>query len=187
MAPIDDEARRWRPSRGLRALGEAVAPLAAPILKRRGLALASLVRTWPEIVGDALARRLSPERLVFARGQSTHGTLHLRLGLGALAPEVLHSAPVIIERINASLGWAAVARLRLVHAPADPGAQTPAPAAPPVLSAQQEADLAGTLAAVADPQLRAILESLGRASLAGGTPAPGDGTAPPAGTLKADD
>ncbi len=170
MTQQDDSARRRGPY-GLRALGEAVAPLAEPILKRRGMALATLVRAWPEIVGGELARRLAPDRLVFARGQSSHGTLHVRLALGALATEVLHTAPVIIARINASLGFAAVGRLKLVHAPSAT-ASAPPPPAPAVLTAEQDAQLASQLAAIADPQLRAILQGLGRAALARAPAAP---------------
>lgn len=177
-----DAPRGTRTNRGLRALAEAVGPLAEPILRRRGLAMATVVRAWPEIVGEARARHLAVDRLVFDRDRSTHGTLVLRLGQSALATEVLHAAPVLIERINAALGFAAVGRLKLVHAAADGGAPTPPPPPARPLTADDEQALAAQLAPIADPELRQVLEALGRAARARhpGAPAaagPGSGAA----------
>ena len=45
------------------------------------------------------------------------GTLHVRVGSGALALELQHLEPVVIERINTYFGYRAVERLKLVHGP----------------------------------------------------------------------
>lgn len=166
MGQQHDAPNRPRPYRGLRALAEAVGPLAEPILKRRGLAMATVVRAWPEIVGETLAARLAPGRLVFARGQSAHGTLHLHLSQSALATEVLHAAPVLIERINATLGYGAVTRLKLVHDATGADREATAPQRQRPLTPDEERALAAQLAPIADPHLRQVLESLGRAALA---------------------
>jgi hypothetical protein len=94
---------------------------------------------------------------------------------------VLHAAPVLIERINATLGYGAVARLKLVHdAPEVDREATPPPRQRP-LTPDEERALAGQLATIADPHLRQVLESLGRNALARSpaTPAAALGTRDP--------
>jgi hypothetical protein len=158
-APSEPERR----GNGLRAVAASVAHVAGPALKKRGLAQGRLLTDWPEIVGAKLAACSRPEKLVPAKGADGGGTLEIRVS-GPWAVEIQHLAPVLIERINRYFGYAAVGRLRLVHAPLPGVAAAPAPAPGP-RDAAAEAALDATLAGIDDPALREALAGLGRALL----------------------
>ena len=79
----------------------------------------------------------------------------------ALALEIQHRAPLLIERINGFFGRGVVARLVLVQATRPrAGPATPA-RAEPLGRAEAEA-LDTALGDIADPELRAALSGLGR-------------------------
>jgi hypothetical protein len=136
--------------RGLAPVAAAAARVAAPILKKRGLAEARIVTDWRAIVGDAVAERSAPEG----------GTLRLRVA-GAWALEFQHMAPGLIARINGYFGYAAVARIQFIQAPLPAAKRPPAPPAP--LPPEAEARLAAMTAKIDDPALRERVLSLGRA------------------------
>ena len=79
----------------------------------------------------------------------------------AAAVALQHEGPVIVERINAFLGYPAVARLAFVQVPLAP-ARPRAPAARPLRAEERDA-LAEQVKGVADEELRAALERLGAA------------------------
>jgi hypothetical protein len=166
---IEKPGRRCNPATatGFRALAESVEALTRPLIGRRGFAGAAVLTRWPDIVGPRLADHVWPEKITYPRGRQTGGTLHVRLGTGALATELQHLEPVIVERINAVFGFRAVDRLRLVHAPVPPPRRSrPSPERPPPTAAR-ETELAAQVAAVASPALRRQLAALGRALAAG--------------------
>ena len=105
------------PHYGLRALGETVDAVARPMLGRRGFAGSRVVAEWASIVGEHLAARSLPERVTRPADGRGGGTLHVRVASGALAVELQHLEPLIVERINTYFGYLAVARLKLVHGP----------------------------------------------------------------------
>jgi len=146
--------------RGLAPVAAAAARVAAPILKKRGLAEARIVTDWRAIVGDTVAERSAPERLVRARSPQAGGTLRLRVA-GVWALEFQHMAPGLIARINGYFGYAAVARIQFIQAPLPAAKRAPAPPAP--LSPAAEARLAAMTAKIDDPELRARVLALGRA------------------------
>ena len=93
-------------------------------LAARGLSEASLVAHWPEIVGLDVARFARFERLNWPpRGAKTDpeasrpsATLILRID-GAFALEAQHLAKLVMERINAHLGWRCVAKVAFRQGP----------------------------------------------------------------------
>ena len=88
-------------------------------MKRYGFAHAALLERWPEIAGSRLAEVSLPLGLGFAPGSRTGGTLTLRVE-GPMATQLQHAADLVIERVNAYFGYAAVARLKLVQGPVPP-------------------------------------------------------------------
>lgn len=165
-APLPPKAAATEPVRrpGLRALATAVPRVTAAAGVRRGFARAQVISHWSEIVGVQLARHSLPERLIFPRGQRHEGTLHIRIE-GALALELQHLEPLVIERINGFFGFRAVARLALRQGPLPRVRPRPKIVPPRRLSAAEENGLAARVAAVSDPDLRAALERLGRSIL----------------------
>jgi hypothetical protein len=149
---------------GLRAAGTMLPKVAGPILGKRGLGAGRLIAEWAAIVGTELAAQAAPVKLAFPPGERTGGTLRLRVAPAA-AVELQHRAPVIVERINAALGYAAVARLSFVQAPLPQPKRAPAPRA---LEPAEAAALERQLEAVEDPALREALGRLGRAVIGDG-------------------
>ena len=151
------EERRGR----LRAIAAEVPRIAGAVLGKRGFAEAQLVAQWPAIIGEELARGVSPEKLRFARGERRDGTLHLRVAPG-LGLEIQHREPVLIERINAFFGYHAVARLVQKQGPPSRPADLP-PARPRELAGPERQVLDQSLADIEDRELRDALRRLGEA------------------------
>jgi hypothetical protein len=101
------------------------------------------------------AKVSSPESIRFPHGRKTGGILTL-LVQGAHAPLMQHLAPLIIERVNRFFGYEAVAKVGYRQ-----GTPLPQPAAPkrPELRPVPR-EIGEGLREIADPELRACLESL---------------------------
>lgn len=155
-----------------RAVGSFVAAVTSKAFQKYGFSAARLITDWPAIVGKDLAQCTMPERLKWPRAlvhtededasppSGRRGaTLVLRVD-GARALNVQYGARQIIERINAYLGYSAIAELRIVQAPvAVPQARgaTRRPVEP----------LRHEVAAIADVRLRDALARLGAEIRAG--------------------
>ena len=151
------EERRGR----LRAIAAEVPGIAGPVLGKRGFAEAQLVAQWPAIIGEDIARGVSPDKLSFTRGERRDGTLHLRVAPG-FGPEIQHREPVLLERINAFFGYRAVARLALKQGPPAWPAEPPPPRPRP-LKGEERQHLERSVADIGDDELRAALQRLGEA------------------------
>lgn len=148
---------------GMRAIGRSLPKIAGKALGRHGLAEAGLVSDWTAIVGDRLAEATLPIKLAFPRGERRDGTLHVRVA-GALALELQHLTPQLLERINGYLGYRGVERIRIERGPLPRGSRRLAePAAPAFQDTEAEAVVTQTVAGVGDEALRESLARLGRA------------------------
>jgi hypothetical protein len=113
--------------RGLRPLGESLGRVVKPLVKDRPLAETQLLLDWPSIVGEELAGLARPLKVRFDRpAERLGGVLELACDGGA-ALELQHRAPQLIERVNAWLGYPAIARLRLRQIERKAAAAPPAP------------------------------------------------------------
>ena len=162
MSPRKDEPVRQRRAR---RVADLVPDMGGVAFKRFGFAQGALVSRWAEIVGPAYARHSRPEGLKFPRGEKSGGTLEVAV-TGALAPMLKHVEPQLIERANRVLGHGAVARVKLRHADVMDETETreavrlrPKEQGPVELSEATRS----TLREIADPELRASLESLAQA------------------------
>lgn len=157
----------------MRLAGELVGKVGGVAFKRFGFVQGAVVSRWREIVGDKYGAVSSPESIRFPHGAKNGGTLTL-LVEGAHAPLVQHLGPMIIERVNRFFGYEAVARIvfRQGRLPA-----RPVPVERPRAGAVPK-ELGEGLRAIADPELRACLESLaGHIAASDGPPAlPGTST-----------
>ncbi|MHA1538322.1 MAG: DUF721 domain-containing protein [Alphaproteobacteria bacterium] len=164
------KARPQRSAPGLRSVAAPVSKVARPMLKRRGLAGGRIVAEWPQIVGVALAKCSCPEKLSPARGEND-GVLRIRVD-GPLAIELQHLEPQIIERINGYFGYRAVGRLAIVRGPL-PKPAPPEPTREPTPNPEAAQSAARHFEHIDDEELKAALQSLGRAML--GDPLAGGG------------
>ena len=134
------------------------------MLGRRGFAGTQVAAEWPSIVGQQLADRTLPERVVHAPGRRGDGTLHVRIASGALAVELQHLEPLIVERINTYFGYRAITRLKLKHAPIPQRTNDSAPAR--ILAADDAMTVDRSVSSIEDPTLRQALRNLGRSLFA---------------------
>ena len=155
---------RW--GRGAAPLGEFLAELVAPALARQGLGETSLVTDWSEIVGAHIAGRCRPIEVQWPPRASRRdpdapiqpATLVLRVE-GAFALEAQHSVAVIIERVNAHLGWRCIGKVAFRQGPLDNAARrAPKAAAPSVRAKELAAQYAAPIEA---EDLREALTRLG--------------------------
>jgi hypothetical protein len=139
-----------------RAAGELVGDIGGQSFKRFGFVQSAIVSRWAEIVGERYAKVSSPESIKFPTGKKAGGALTLLVD-GAHAPLIQHLAPMIIERVNRFFGYAAINRV--VFRQGRPTRAAPRPARPQLTPVPKE--LGEGLREIADPELRACLESLG--------------------------
>jgi hypothetical protein len=155
MSKQKPDAREAERSCRPRATGDLVGDIGGQSFRRFGFVQSSIVSRWGEIVGERYARVSSPESIRFPAGRKSSGVLTL-LVEGAHAPLIQHLTPLIVERVNRFFGYAAIDRIvfRQGKAPTKPRP----PPRPPVGPVPKE--LGDGLREIADPELRACLESL---------------------------
>ncbi|HVI50981.1 MAG TPA: DciA family protein [Candidatus Sulfotelmatobacter sp.] len=150
---------------GPRAVAEVTGRLTRKPLGKRGFAEGALVAGWPAIVGAMLGQHTLPLKIVFPPTERVGGVLHVRVASGALATQLQHLEPLIVQRINGHFGYGAVSRLHMVQGPLPPR-RISKPPPPPDLTPAAAHALEGSLSKVADPELKTVLERLGRHVLA---------------------
>ena len=147
-------------------LGALIGKIVEPVAANKGMGVTSLLTQWPEIVGSRLAKICRPVELkwpaaVARRAESglpAQSTLILRID-GAFALEAQHAALVIVDRINAHLGWACVAKVAFRQGPLDNPNAVRRQKPPPSQAASEAAAL--HTARIDEPDLREALTRLG--------------------------
>lgn len=152
-------ATREPPMRGGRArsVAEMLPAVGGVAFRKFGFVQSSVVSRWREIVGERYAAISTPESIRFPRNSRDGGVLHLSVA-AAHAPMLQHAAPAIIDRVNRFFGYAAVGRMTIRQ---DHGLAPRRAASVPVVKEVPVA-LGDSLRAIADPELKAVLESLAR-------------------------
>ncbi|TCQ10845.1 hypothetical protein C8J40_101229 [Sphingomonas sp. PP-CC-3A-396] len=138
-----------------RAVAELLPAIGGAAFRRFGFVQSSIVSRWPEIVGAKLAGASIPESIRFPVGKKQDGVLTLTVR-GAHAPMMQHIAPEIIERVNRFFGYAAIVKVAIRQG--EVAAPVPRKAPPSIRPVP--VDLGASLKGIADPELRAVLESL---------------------------
>ncbi|MEQ8367148.1 MAG: DUF721 domain-containing protein [Roseicyclus sp.] len=101
-----------RRKRGFEATGDLLARDLNSPAEKRGFGEAKLLTHWPEIVGEDLAAIARPVKITYGRGFG--GTLVL-LTTGANAPVLDMQKDRIIDRVNATYGYRAVAHVHITQ------------------------------------------------------------------------
>lgn len=113
-AKPSDKAKSRR-TYGLRSLSAMTEPVISRSLRDRSYILRQILLLWPDIAGDA-AQWSRPVSLNFPRNERANGTLTLAIDSGR-GPEASMLTSLMISRVNAACGYAAIARIRLTQAP----------------------------------------------------------------------
>jgi len=109
-----------QPAKGFqgRSIGAVLNRIVAPTMKRRGFREIDILAHWPMIVGPQLAALSCPERISRSGRLSPDGGAVLTVKVeGAMALEVQHMAPLILERLNQHYGAGSITRLNIVQGP----------------------------------------------------------------------
>ncbi len=160
------EAMMKRARGGAKSLAEFTPGLVAETLAARGLGETSLIADWPAIVGEMLARHARPIELQWPPRAAKRdpdapiapATLVLRVE-SAFALEAQHSAPMIVARANAHLGWRCVDKIAFRQGPLPPLKEKHRPAPVPSDAAKAEARAAAS--PIVDDGLRDAVTQLG--------------------------
>ncbi len=139
-----------------RAIADLVPEIGGAAFRRFGFIQSALVCRWAEIVGPKLAALTEPSMLRFPPGKKAGGTLHLTIS-GAHAPMLQLAQPTIIAAANRFFGYAAVARVKMTAGEVRPA---PRPVVPPANLRPVGGELGESLRAIADPELRTVLENM---------------------------
>ena len=173
-----EAARSCRPQ----AAGELVGAIGDQSFRRFGFVQGSIVSRWAEIVGERYSKVSTPESIRFPTGRKSAGVLTL-LVEGAHAPLMQHLTPLIVERVNRFFGHAAINRI--VFRQGRMPASAPKPERPQLRPVPKE--LGEGLREIADPELRACLESLAARIAASSGPPSMDDCAEPITVIKRPD
>jgi len=133
--------------------------------EKRGFGEGKLLTHWPEIVGEDIASIARPVKITYGRGFG--GTLVL-LTTGANAPVLDMQRDRIIERVNASFGYRAVAHVHVTQtaptgfAEGQVAFRAPKPKRRPDPDPAKLAQAMSGMAAIEDPGLKDALSRLAR-------------------------
>ncbi len=147
-------------------LADLVGAAMDPVLARQGFGQSNIILYWDDIVGERIASASQPLKLQWPpRGKNTNpgrgiepAGLVIRVESG-FALELQHLAPVIIDRVNAHLGWKCVGRLLLKQGPIvrrETAKRRNAPISPAALAEAEK-----TVTHIGDIALREALTRLG--------------------------
>lgn len=160
LTPMD--AAPTRRMRGFEAASGLLRDRIRTAGEARGFAVTRLLTHWAEIVGEDLARTTQPVKVGYTR-EGLGATLTI-LTQGASAPMVEMQKDRIRQRVNACYGYNAISRVALTQtsgaAVMGGFAEEQTPFAGPRRDPAVVAKATETAAGVADPTLRAALETL---------------------------
>lgn len=89
----------------MKTLTRSLHKLLKPLATAQGFADARVLSNWRQIIGDEFYQVAQPQQL-------KNGVLTISVSHGAVAMQLQHMAPMIIERINRYFGFAAVKGIR---------------------------------------------------------------------------
>lgn len=145
-------------STGLVSFGADVRKLIGPLLGKKGLLQADILRYWPEILGEELATGVTPDSISFS--QKTMGAvLTVKAFSGAFAVEFSSRKEQIRERLNGYFGYEAVSDIRIKQG----GTFTPPPPKeePPDITEKQAEEINDLISGIENESLKDALLRLG--------------------------
>lgn len=158
---------KWRGGNAI-PLSDLAIDILEPVLRKRAGISMGLIQSWDEIAGERLASRSRPEKIVWPRrvheADPFEPAVLVIAAEGVAALHLQHETSEIIARVNAYLGFNAIGRIRIVQKPVSKVEPPRKPVLRP-LSASEASHLSGAVSGIADEDLRASLERLGKSVL----------------------
>ena len=149
-----DEQHR---SCGLVSFGADVRKLIGPLLGKKGLLQADILRYWPEILGEELTAGVTPDSVSFSK-KTAGAILTVKAFSGAFAVEFSSRKEQIRERLNAYFGYEAVSDIRIKQG----GTFTPPPPKeePPDITEKQSEEINDLVSGIESESLRDAVSRL---------------------------
>ena len=133
--------------------------------------IVEIVRAWPRVVGETVARNAWPARL------ARDGTLHVNTASSTWAFELGRLGETFLAQLRAELGEATPPALKFVPGPVpEPdaqGSEEPLPQAPDV-APEHRAEATRLAASIEDEELREVVARAAAASLSKAAAEPSD-------------
>lgn len=146
-----------------RQVGELVSRVLDPVLEKRTGISASLLHGWDDIIGARLAGATRPHKVQWPRRASEDDPFEPATLTIAADPSVAfvlqHETTEVMARVNAFLGFAAIARIRIVQKPVGQPSAARKQAGP--LGEQARTRIDNAVEPIEDDDLREALERLG--------------------------
>ncbi len=113
---MPNDMPQTKPARGFqgRSVGTLLARIVTPVMRKRGFRDIDVWTHWPVIVGPQLAAFSMPERISRRNTQGAVLTVKVE---GAMALEVQHMAPLILERLNRHYGAGSITKIAIIQGP----------------------------------------------------------------------
>lgn len=156
--------------RNAQPVSDYVTRLIDPLVRRRAGMTLDLIASWPDIVGEEHASHSRPQKLDWPRSVTQDeafqpATLVVAC-VGGHALYLQHETTVMMRRVNAYFGFAAVDRIRFVQTTRTKRSE-PARRCAPTETPKTAAALDTLLADVEDEHLRTALRRMGRGVFSG--------------------
>ncbi len=147
---------------GLTPVGLDMRSIAKDVLGKRGFSNVDLIAHWTDVVGQALADGVKPDKITYPKSGRYDGVLHVRVQGGAFAVLLEHQKNIILDKVNTFLGYNAISDIKirqdtLVQVPV----QKPVDLAKE-LTPEQEALLQQRIKDIQDESLRRQLYEIGK-------------------------
>lgn len=148
----------------MRPISEATARVSGQSFSRKYVSLGRILSSWKEIVGEKLAGKAQPVKINYRkREKGGNPVAILDIAASSADSTLLHyQKDLILERINQIFGDKWVTAIRFVATPVSIKGKKPKKSRIP-LTDDEKSHLSGMLESLADPDLKAKLETLGTA------------------------
>jgi hypothetical protein len=148
----------------MRPIFEATARVSGQSFSRKYVSLGRILSSWKEIVGEKLAGKAQPVKINYRkREKGGNPVAILDIAASSADSTLLHyQKDLILERINQIFGDKWVTAIRFVATPVSIKGKTAKKSRIP-LTEDEKSHLSGMLESLADPDLKAKLETLGTA------------------------
>jgi len=100
---------------GLLSFSSKTADFVQKLLGDKGFVTIDILKNWSNIVGEDLSKDTLPEKLDFPKDSQAGGTLLVSVSSGALALELQHKTPIVLEKINTYFGYKAVDHIKIIQ------------------------------------------------------------------------
>jgi hypothetical protein len=149
--------------RGKRKLAELLETAMMPSAQNHSTFMFKILKNWPDIVGESLAKNSTPAKLIFPSNESRRGVLQIMVENPGFSLELQARERFIIQRISTYFGYQAVDRIKVEISRQRKKIATPAvdqPADKIKISHDDRQMIVTSIHKIKDDKLRELLEEI---------------------------